>query len=337
MGAQFIAVDAQGIAGEGAGGYATVMGEDFTRAQIATYARVIPDMDVIVTTAMIPNRAAPELITSEMVASMRKGSVIIDLAAQTGGNCVYTEPNKAVVSPNGVTVVGETNYASQMASQSSEMLGSNFTAMLEVLGGAENFGGEHWDDPVVKPAIVARGGAVVWDPNPPRPPAAAPTGTAVEGNGIGGFGGASPMPLPPPEEANAVIAWIQEHKDELALGVGGAVVLGLGLAVDIPEAEVTHLGYFVLSCLIGNFTVAGVTPALHTPLISVTNAISGIIVVGGMLQLSGPVLSARVACALAAVFLSSVNIVGGFAVTARMLDMFREDANPKKALAERSS
>eukprot|EP00439_Symbiodinium_sp_Y106_P082080 s392_g21.t1 len=341
MGAQFIAVDAQGIAGEGAGGYATVMGEDFTRAQIATYARVIPDMDllaegcvglavtkeplglglglgicckdVIVTTAMIPNRAAPELITSEMVASMRKGSVIIDLAAQTGGNCVYTEPNKAVVSPNGVTVVGETNYASQMASQSSEMLGSNFTAMLEVLGGAQNFGGEHWDDPVVKPAIVARGGAVVWDPNPPRPPAAAPTGTAVEGNGIGGFGGASPMPLPPPEEANAVIAWIQEHKDELALGVGGAVVLGLGLAVDIPEAEVTHLGYFVLSCLIGNFTVAGVTPALHTPLISVTNAISGIIVVGGMLQLSGPVLSARVACALAAVFLSSVNIVGGFA------------------------
>ncbi|CAE7946263.1 pntB [Symbiodinium sp. KB8] len=376
MGAQFIAVDAQGIAGEGAGGYATaksqVMGEDFTRAQIATYARVIPDMDVIVTTAMIPNRAAPELITSEMVASMRKGSVIIDLAAQTGGNCVYTEPNKAVVSPNGVTVVGETNYASQMASQSSEMLGSNFTAMLEalalgvlgvaawprlqVLGGAENFGGEHWDDPVVKPAIVARGGAVVWDPNPPRPPAAAPTGTAVEGNGIGGFGGASPMPLPPPEEANAVIAWIQEHKDELALGVGGAVVLGLGLAVDIPEAEVTHLGYFVLSCLIGALEAksniwprlkklysgrrdSGTAHSAHQCIWeatgAVTNAISGIIVVGGMLQLSGPVLSARVACALAAVFLSSVNIVGGFAVTARMLDMFREDANPKKALAER--
>ncbi|CAE6933108.1 pntB [Symbiodinium natans] len=334
MGAQFIAVDAQGIAGEGAGGYATVMGEDFTRAQLATYARVIPDMDVIVTTAMIPNRAAPELITSEMVATMRKGSVIVDLAAQTGGNCVYTEPNKAVVTPNGVTVVGETNYASQMASQSSEMLGSNFAALLEVLGSAENFGGEHWDDPVVKPAIVARGGAVVWDPNPPRPPAP-PVGSAVEAN-VGGFGGASPVPPPVPAEANAVVAWIQEHKDELALGVGGAVVLGLGLAVDIPEAEVTHLGYFVLSCLIGNFTVAGVTPALHTPLISVTNAISGIIVVGGMLQLSGPVLSARVACALAAVFLSSVNIVGGFAVTARMLDMFREDANPKKALAERS-
>merc|ERR1740138_488888 len=102
-------------------------------------------------------------------------------------------------------------------------------------------------------------------------------------------------------------------------------MLGLGLAVDIPEAELAHIGYFVLSLLIGHFTVAGVTPALHTPLISVTNAISGIIVVGGMLQLSGPILSARVACALAAVFLSSVNVVGGFAVTHRMLEMFRQD------------
>eukprot|EP00438_Fugacium_kawagutii_P004404 Skav208532 [mRNA] locus=scaffold3037:131753:160941:+ [translate_table: standard] len=201
MGAQFIAVDAQGIAGG-----APAMGEDFTRAQLATYARVVPDMDVIITTAMIPNRSAPELITAEMVASMKSGSVIVDLAAPTGGNCVYTEPNRAVLSPNGV------------------------------LGGASDFGGERWEDPVVKPALVAQGGQIVWDPNPPRHPA----------------------------------------------GRAGQV----------------------------------------------TNAISGIIVVGGMLQLSGPVLSARVACALAAVFLSSVNIVGGFAVTARMLEMFREDAKP---------
>jgi len=326
MGAQFVAVDAQGIAGEGAGGYATVMGDEFMAAQLATYARVIPDMDVIITTAMIPNRSAPELITAEMVASMRKGSVIIDLAAQTGGNCVYTQQNKAVVSPNGVTVVGETNYPAQMAAQSSEMLGSNFTALLEVLGGGSDFGGDHWEDPVVKPAVVAQKGEVVWNPNPPRPPPA-----PEASHDVGGFGGATPTPVPPPEESSAIISFIEEHKDELALGVGAAVVLGLGIAVDIPEAEVTHLGYFVLSCLIGHFTVAGVTPALHTPLISVTNAISGIIVVGGMLQLSGPVLSARVGCALAAVFLSSVNIVGGFAVTARMLDMFRDDSSKKVA------
>eukprot|EP00440_Ansanella_granifera_P051488 gb/GFBE01055821.1/.p1 GENE.gb/GFBE01055821.1/~~gb/GFBE01055821.1/.p1 ORF type:complete len:1274 (+),score=357.35 gb/GFBE01055821.1/:1-3822(+) len=326
MGAEFIAVDAQGIAGEGAGGYATVMGEDFTRRQLATYARVVPDMDVIITTAMIPNRAAPELLTAEMIDTMKKGSVIVDLAAQTGGNCVYTEQDKTVVSPNGITVIGETNYPSMMAAQASEMLGSNFTALLEVLGGGSNFGGEHWDDPIVKPAVVAQGGRVVWDPNPPRPPAPAP---APDASGVGGFGGASPTPVPPPEEANEIIKWIQEHKDELAMGVGAATILGLGIAVDIPEAELTHMGYFVLSCLIGHFTVAGVTPALHTPLISVTNAISGIIVVGGMLQLSGPLISARVGCALAAVFLSSVNIVGGFAVTARMLEMFREDTKPK--------
>merc|ERR1712151_1336552 len=135
-------------------------------------------------------------------------------------------------------------------------------------------------------------------------------------------------PLQPPStpsEVAVLIQWLQDHKHEIAMGLGAAVLLGLGFGVDIPEEELTHIGYFVLSLLIGHFTVAGVTPALHTPLISVTNAISGIIVVGGMLQLSGPLLSARVACALAAVFLSSVNIVGGFAVTQRMLEMFRED------------
>merc|ERR1712032_507605 len=117
-----------------------------------------------------------------------------------------------------------------------------------------------------------------------------------------------------------------DHRHELASGVGAAAMLGLGFTWDIPDAELVHIGYFVLSLLIGHFTVAGVTPALHTPLISVTNAISGIIVVGGMLHLSGPLLSARVACAFAAVFLSSINIAGGFAVTQRMLQMFREEA-----------
>eukprot|EP00931_Biecheleriopsis_adriatica_P117063 TRINITY_DN92616_c0_g1_i1.p1 TRINITY_DN92616_c0_g1~~TRINITY_DN92616_c0_g1_i1.p1 ORF type:complete len:1276 (+),score=300.00 TRINITY_DN92616_c0_g1_i1:43-3828(+) len=338
MGAQFIAVDAQGIAGEGAGGYATAMGESFMNAQLATYARVVPDMDVVISTAMIPNRAAPTLLTADMVASMKSGSVIVDLAAQTGGNCIYTEQDKAVVSPTGVTVIGETNYPSSMAAQASEMLGSNFSALLEVLGGGANFGGEAWEDPIVKPAIVVQGGHIIWDPNPPRPPAPPVEAPAPsdERNGVSGYGGASPSALPAPQEASELVKWIGEHKDELALGVGAAIVLGLGLAVDIPEAELTHIGYFVLSSLIGHFTVAGVTPALHTPLISVTNAISGIIVVGGMLQLSGPLISARVACALAAVFLSSVNIVGGFAVTARMLEMFKEDKSKSKASSSSS-
>lgn len=126
-------------------------------------------------------------------------------------------------------------------------------------------------------------------------------------------------------EVKKVLRWLNEHSDQIAATLGAALILGVGVAVDIPEAELHRIGKFVLSLLVGHFTVASVTPALHTPLISVTNAISGIIVVGGMLQLDGPLLSARVACALAAVFLSSVNIVGGFAVTQRMLEMFRED------------
>merc|ERR1719223_2231201 len=123
----------------------------------------------------------------------------------------------------------------------------------------------------------------------------------------------------------SIVDWMSEHQEELVMFLGLGVILGLGLGTDIPQQEITHMGYFVLSLLIGHFTVASVTPALHTPLISVTNAISGIIVVGGMLNLSGPLLSARVGCALAAVFLSSVNVVGGFAVTQRMLMMFRQD------------
>eukprot|EP00933_Yihiella_yeosuensis_P058642 TRINITY_DN5926_c0_g1_i2.p1 TRINITY_DN5926_c0_g1~~TRINITY_DN5926_c0_g1_i2.p1 ORF type:complete len:1014 (+),score=237.82 TRINITY_DN5926_c0_g1_i2:425-3043(+) len=330
MGAEFIPVDAEGISGEGSGGYASVMGDDFMNAQLATYARVLPEMDVIITTAMIPNKSAPKVITAEMVASMKPGSVIVDLAAQTGGNCVYTEVDKVVTSPTGVTVIGETNYPSSMPVQASEMLSHNLLALLDTLGGADKFGGEHWDDSIIRPAIVAHGGQFVWNPNPPRPPPASTTAPREAEAPDGGFGGASPRPPAPPEEVSDLIRWLEDHKEELAMGIGGAVLVGLGLTCNIPEEELTHLGYFVLSCLIGHFTVAGVTPALHTPLVSVTNAISGIIVVGGMLQLSGPLLSARVGCALAAVFLSSVNIVGGFAVTQRMLEMFKDDAEVKR-------
>lgn len=319
MGAEFIPVDARGIEGEGAGGYASEMGEDFHKAQVATYARIIKDVDIVITTAMIPNRKAPVLITQEMVNSMKRGSIIIDLAAQTGGNCELTQADKVVTSSGGVVVVGDTNYPSSMPAQASELLGNNFIALLETLGGGTNFGGEHWQDPIIKPAAVVHEGKVCWPPAPTAPaPPAEPSFSRPAGV-------PEPPLAQPPPEANAIVKWLDDHKEELALAVGGAVVLGLGLNAQIPDEELMHIGYFVLSSLIGHFTVAGVTPALHTPLISVTNAISGIIVVGGMLQLSGPILSARVGCALAAVFLSSVNIVGGFAVTQRMLEMFRED------------
>jgi len=273
-------------------------------------------MDIVVATALIPNRTAPVLIPADVVQSMRRGSVVVDLAASAGGNCSLSRPDQTCFSINGVAIIGETNYPSTMAQQASEMLGHNFVALLDTLGGAADFGGDCWDDVVIRPATVARQGQILWPP-PPMPAQPSPQ--------------ALPAPLAPPapempEQVHWLIRWLGDHQHEIAMGLGACLLLGLGITVDLPEQEVTHLGYFALSLLIGHFTVAGVTPALHTPLIAVTNAISGIIVVGGMLQLSGPILSARVGCALAAVFLSSINIVGGFAVTQRMLDMFRKDA-----------
>merc|ERR1719510_2666552 len=140
MGAEFIPINASGVSGEGVGGYATEMGESFKNAQLATYARIIPEMDIVIATAMIPNRAAPVLITEEMLRSMKHGSVVSDLAAQTGGNCAATERDKVVTTSSGVTVIGKTGYASEMPAQASEMLGNNFIALLETLGGAVDWG-----------------------------------------------------------------------------------------------------------------------------------------------------------------------------------------------------
>jgi NAD(P) transhydrogenase len=330
MGAEFVPVDADGIQGEGVGGYAREMGSEFQEAQLATYARIVRSVDIVITTAMIPNKKAPIVVTEEMVKSMAHGSIIVDLAMQTGGNCALTKRDEVVVTPGGVTILGETNYPSLMPAQASELLSNNFVALLGVLGGAIDFGGAHWDDPIIKPATVVHAGKLLWPPAPcavPVPsPAASPKSAPAAAPGPVD---AIDRPLTPPGEIQALIQWLKDHREELAWGLGAAVILGLGIVADIPDAELTHIGYFALSLLIGHFTVAGVTPALHTPLISVTNAISGIIVVGGMLQLSGPLLSARVACALAAVFLSSINVVGGFAVTQRMLEMFREDKQRK--------
>lgn len=320
MGATFVPVDAQGIQGEGSGGYASEMGEDFRQAQLATYARIVKDVDIVVTTGQIPNSKAPVVISEAMVRTMRGGSVIVDLAAPTGGNCELSQRDRRVT-VHDVTIIAETNFPSAMPALSSELLGNNFVAMLDVLGGADDFG-QHWEDPLVQNAIVVRDGDVCWPP---------PTNVATSSSDARtttiGVQPSLPHPVAIPDATkNAVVDWIKENQEELSIGVGAAVATGLGL-LNIPEAELAHLGYFVLSLLIGNFTVANVTPALHTPLISVTNAISGIIVVGGMLQLSGPLVSAKVACSLAAVFLSSVNIVGGFVVTQRMVDMFRHGAD----------
>lgn len=313
LGATFIEVPTP-IAGEGQGGYAEAQAEEVLEKQRLLYLRMCADADVVITTAMIPHRPSPLIITEDMVDKMKSHAVVIDLAAKRGGNCGLTKADEVVVHENGVTIVGETNYPSTMAQTASDLLARNYLSMLEVLGLDEL----DMQDTIVRNTCVTQSGDMMYPP--PKP---APVAPIVEVE--------TPVSRrteePAPESVLFVIHWLEEHKEELAMGLGLGVITALGLSVDIPAKEVTHLGYFALSLLIGHFTVAAVTPSLHTPLISVTNAISGIIVVGGMLQLSGPLLSAKVVSALLAVFFSSVNIVGGFAVTKRMLDMFNVEQN----------
>ena len=303
MGADFIELTVAED-GEGAGGYAKEMSPAFIQAEMAMFAAQAKDVDIIITTALIPNRPAPILITEEMVKSMKNGSVIVDLAAENGGNCALTEPGK-VVERHGVHILGYTDLPSRLAPTASLLFGNNLTHLLADLGGASHF---HLDlaDEVVRGALVLRDGELLWPP-PPRAPAARP-----------------PDPkLAMPKAVTPLIA--KKPKSGVAGSafaiLGAAAFVGLGLVA--PPAFLSHLTVFALACIVGWQVVWNVTPALHTPLMSVTNAISGIIVIGGMLQVNGPPTSAVVMLGAAAILLASINIAGGFLVTQRMLKMFR--------------
>jgi len=238
MGAEFVPVDAEGIRGEGVGGYAKEMGREFHEAQLATYARIVKDVDIVITTAMIPNRKAPIVITEEMVNSMKYGSVIVDLATPTGGNCALTKKDQVEETAGGVTIIGETNYPSTMPAQASDQLSNIFVALLDVMGGAEDFGGAHWEDPIVKPATVVRAGELLWPPKPsaePTPPPAAASPPAGPESAASAATAAVDAPLRPPTEVENLIQWIKDHKEELAWGVGAACILGLGIGADIQR------------------------------------------------------------------------------------------------------
>ncbi|MDP2052175.1 MAG: Re/Si-specific NAD(P)(+) transhydrogenase subunit alpha, partial [Acidobacteriota bacterium] len=303
MGAEFIELNVHED-GEGTGGYAKEMSPAFIKAEMEMFAAQAREVDIIITTALIPNRPAPILITEEMVQGMKKGSVIVDLAAENGGNCALTEPGQ-VVQKYGVHILGYTDLPSRLAPTASFLFGNNLTHLLADLGGASHF---HLDlaDEVVRGALVLRDGELLWPP-PARPP----------------------LPLPPEPKVVAPPAAAQAAKAPASAGVAGPVfaliaaiaLVGLGLVA--PPAFLTHLTVFALSVVIGWQVVWNVTPALHTPLMSVTNAISGIIVLGGMLQLNGPLTSPVVLVGAAAILLATINIVGGFMVTQRMLRMFR--------------
>jgi proton-translocating NAD(P)+ transhydrogenase subunit alpha len=302
MGAEFIELNVAED-GEGVGGYAKEMSPAFIKAEMAMFAAQAQEVDIIITTALIPNRPAPVLITEEMVKSMKKGSVIVDLAAENGGNCALTEPGQ-VVEQYGVHILGYTDLPSRLAPTASLLFGNNLTHLLADLGG--HF---HLDlaDKVVRGALVLRGGELLWPP-PARPPVVLPPGPK-----------AVVKPAPVPHAAKA------EKKGGLAgpiLAIAGVVAL-VAFGRVAPPAFLSHLTVFALACIVGWQVVWNVTPALHTPLMSVTNAISGIIVIGGMLQVSGPPSSTITILGAAAILLATINIAGGFLVTQRMLRMFR--------------
>jgi len=340
LGAEFLDVPTP-IEGEGQDGYAAEQKEEILEQQRKLYAKMCKESDIVITTAMIPHKPAPLIITEAMVDGMKPHSVIVDLAAKRGGNCALTVPDQIIVhrtksrpassttdnlvdesgatisasAHSGVTIIGHTNYPSAMAQTASDLLAQNYLAMLEVLGTGEL----DMEDQIIRSTCITLEGDLKYPPPKPRVSFSVDLEERIS---IPSLPRTSSSIEKTPETVRMVIKWLESHKEELAMGLGLGVITALGLTTTIPTEEVTHLGYFCLSLLIGNFTVASVTPSLHTPLISVTNAISGIIIVGGMLQLSGPILSAKVVSALLAVFFSSINIVGGFAVTQRMLNMF---------------
>ena len=291
--------------GSGAGGYAKVMSDEFIKAEMALFAEQAREVDIIITTALIPGRPAPELITEEMVASMKPGSVIVDLAAEQGGNCAVTEADR-VVRKHGVTVIGYTDLPSRLAAQSSQLYGNNLRHLLDDMCPERD--GElivDMEDEVIRGATVVNGGEVTWPP--PKAAAAPPPAPAPE-----------PAPVEPPVAAEPKRSFMGPL---LTFGIGGLALLGLGAVA--PPSFMAHFTVFVLACFIGYMVIWNVTPALHTPLMSVTNAISSIIIIGALLQISSS-LNWIAWVAGITVFITSINIAGGFAVTRRMLDMFRK-------------
>ena len=304
MGAEFLELHFNDEDGEGAGGYAKVMSPAFVAAEMALFAQQAKEVDVIITTALIPGKAAPCLVTQEMVEAMKPGSVIVDMAAEQGGNCELTRPNE-IYDHHGVKIVGLTDLASRMANQASQLYGTNLVHLLHELGGADNYTFDMEDD-IIRQTTVLLEGEVTW----PAPPIAMPT-----------------PPKPPINAEETVKAVTQEQPPSVARQLIWPILIGaslFGIGVGAPESFISHFTVFVLAIFLGWKVIWDVTPALHTPLMSVTNAISGIIIIGGMLQISGPLTSAVTILGAIAIFVSTLNISGGFFVTQRMLNMFHK-------------
>ena len=315
MGAEFVFLDFDGPAQDGAatGGYAAPSSPEFREKQLAKFRELAPDIDIVITTALIPGRDAPKLWLADMVAAMKPGSVIIDLAAERGGNCDLTIADQRVVSDNGVIVIGYTDFPSRMAAQASTLYSTNIRHMLTDLTPAKD--GvivQNMEDDVIRGATVTFDGVITYPPPPPKIQAIAAQKPKEK------------VKEPTPEEKRAAeaAAFKAETKNQVGL-IAIATVLLLIVGAWAPASFMSHFIVFVLACFIGFQVIWNVSHSLHTPLMAVTNAISGIVILGALLQIgSGNWLV--VLLAALSVLIATINIVGGFLVTRRMLAMFRK-------------
>lgn len=314
MGAEFLFLDFEDTQdGSGTGGYAAPSSPEFREKQLALFREQAPEVDIVITTALIPGRPAPKLWLEDMVKAMKPGSVVIDLAAEKGGNCDLTQPNEKVVSDNGVTIVGYSDFPSRMATQSSLLYATNIRHMLTDLTPEKDGAIVHdMEDDVIRGATVAHQGEITFPPPPPKVKAIAAAKPKEK------------VKEPTPEEKRAAeLATFkaQTKRQVTLLGVGGALMLLLGQIA--PASFMQHFIVFVLACFVGFQVIWNVSHSLHTPLMAVTNAISGIIILGAVLQIGSGnwivVLLAGIS-----VLIATINIVGGFLVTRRMLAMFQK-------------
>jgi H+-translocating NAD(P) transhydrogenase subunit alpha len=305
MGAEFLSIEIDED-GAGLGGYAKEVSPAFLAAEKELFLREARDVDIIITTALVPGKPAPKLVFADMVKAMKPGSVIVDLAAEAGGNCELTEPGKVVVKES-VTIIGYVDLPSRLAPTASQLYGTNLCHLLSDMGGGANWHIDH-ENEIVRGALVLEHGELRWPP-PPKPQAAP----------------VPPVPAPKVQKPSTPPK-AEAPKTSPVLGASVLAVLALGLlglGYVAPPSFVSHFTVFVLACFIGWQVVWNVTPALHTPLMSVTNAVSGIILIGGMLQVSGQLASPVTILAAIAILLATINVVGGFLVTQRMLAMFQ--------------
>jgi NAD(P) transhydrogenase subunit alpha len=314
MGAEFVYLDFKEEQKDGAetGGYAAVSSPEFREAQLSKFRELAPQMDIVITTALIPNREAPKLWLKDMVKAMKPGSVIVDLAAPAGGNVEGTVQDEKVVSDNGVTIVGYTDFASRMAAQASSLYSTNIRHMMADLTPEKDGVVVHnMDDDVIRGATVTFKKEITYPPPPPKVQAIAAKSQE------------KPKELTPEEiraqEADAFKA--QTKQQVILLATGALLTLGLGLIA--PVSFMQHFIVFVLSVFVGFQVIWNVSHSLHTPLMAVTNAISSIIILGALMQIGSGSFLVIILAALS-VFMAGINIFGGFLVTRRMLAMFQK-------------